>query len=122
MIAVHYILRSDALFFGTDRDGHPVLVGASDKDYVFFFQSEITDINICRHINSCEMSDMDRPVCIRQCRSYGGTFEFLFHCIICISFVMNAFISCKDSGFLPNIYILPDSFQIWDSSLPCENE
>lgn len=62
MITVYYILWSDTFFLGTDCDRHTVFIRTADKEYVFFFQSQITDIDICRHVYTCQMSDMNRPV------------------------------------------------------------
>ena len=91
MITVYYILRRYAFFFGAYCDGYSVFVRTSDKDYIFFFQSQIADVDISGYINSCQMSDMNRAVSVGQCRRNGSAFEFLFHCDICISFVMSAF-------------------------------
>ncbi len=81
MIAVYYILRCNPFFFGTDGDGHSVFVGAADKDHVFFFQSQIADVDVGRYVNPCQVSDMNGAVGIGQRRCHGGTLEFLFHCI-----------------------------------------
>ena len=81
MIAVYYILRCNPFFFGTDGDGHSVFVGAADKDHVFFFQSQIADVDVGRYIHPCQVSDMNGTVGIGQRRCHGGTLEFLFHCI-----------------------------------------
>lgn len=45
------------------------------------------------------MSDMNRAVSVGQCRRNGSAFEFLFHCDICISFVMSAFWCAKITVF-----------------------
>ena len=50
--------------------------------YVFFFQAKIAYIDICRHVYTRQVTDMDRTVRIRQCRCDGGSFEFLFHYIV----------------------------------------
>ena len=62
MIAVYYILRCNPFFFGTDGDGHSVFVGAADKDHVFFFQSQIADVDVGRYVNPCQVSDMNGAV------------------------------------------------------------
>ena len=99
MITVYYILRCYAFFLGAYCDGYSVFVRTSDKDYIFFFQSQIADVDISGYINSCQMSDMNRAVSVGQCRRNGSAFEFLFHCDICISFVMSAFWCAKITVF-----------------------
>lgn len=42
---------------------------------------------------------MNRAVSVGQCRRNGSAFEFLFHCDICISFVMSAFWCAKITVF-----------------------
>ena len=79
MITVYHILRSNSFFLGADGNRYPMFIGTADKDYIFFFKSQVADVNVSRHIYPCEVSDMDRPVGIGQCRCYGSTFEFLFH-------------------------------------------
>ena len=37
MITVYNILRRDTLLTGTNRDGHTVLITASDKQYLALF-------------------------------------------------------------------------------------
>ena len=91
MIVVHHVLRGDAFLLGADGDGHSVFVGAADEDYIFLFQSQVADINVGRNINACQVSDMNRAVGIRQCRGHGGTFEFLFHCVIMYLFCYERF-------------------------------
>ena len=79
MIAVYDVLRRAAFFLGADGDGHSVLVRATDENHVFFLEPQIADVDVCRHVNAGEVSDVYRPVGIRQCRCDSGTFEFLFH-------------------------------------------
>ena len=81
VVTVYYILRSDSFFLGTDGNGHTVFIGTSDEEYVFFLQSQVTDVDICRYVYTGKMPDMDRAVGIRESRGYCGSFKLLFHVI-----------------------------------------
>jgi hypothetical protein len=50
MITVYHILRGDALLAGTNRDGHTMLIGSSNKQHFALLQSEIAHIDISRYI------------------------------------------------------------------------
>ena len=79
VVTVYYILRSDSFFLCTNRDRYSVFVRTSDKQYIFFLQSQIAHIDICRYIYAGQVTDVYRAVRIRQCRCDGGSLEFLFH-------------------------------------------
>ena len=44
------------------RYGYPMFVGTYDEKYIFFFQSQIADIDVCRYIYTGQMADMDVAV------------------------------------------------------------
>ena len=66
MIAVDDILWRDAFLACADGDGHAMFVRTADKEYVFFLQTKITYINVCRDINTGQVTDMHRPVGIGE--------------------------------------------------------
>jgi len=45
VVTVYYILRSDSFFLCTNRDRYSVFVRTSDKQYIFFLQSQIAHID-----------------------------------------------------------------------------
>ncbi len=65
MIPVDNILRGNPFFLCLYSNGHSMLIRPTDKNYFFTFLPQITDINVRRHIHSGQMTDMNRPVCIR---------------------------------------------------------
>ena len=91
MVTVYYVLWSNAFFFGTDGDGHSVFIRTSDKDHIFFFQTQVAYVDVSRDIDSCQMADVYRSVGIRQSRSDGCSLEFFFH--ICIVIVLSHYLS-----------------------------
>ena len=78
MIAVDHVLRRAALFLGTDSDGHAMLVAAADEKDIFALQTQVADIDVSRHINSSQMTDVDGTVGIRQSRRHQCSLEFPF--------------------------------------------
>ena len=86
VITVAHSLRSYTLFLGTQGDRNTVLVAAADEDDIFFFQSQIACVNICRDVHSCKVSYMNATVCIRQGSRNGGSLKFLLShkLIVCI--------------------------------------
>ena len=81
MVAIHDILRRDAFLLGTKRDGHTVLIGATNHQDLLTLQAEITCVNIGRHINTRQVSDMHRTVGIRQSRCYQCSFKMFLHSV-----------------------------------------
>ena len=60
VVTVYYILRSDSFFLCTNRDRYSVFVRTSDKQYIFFLQSQIAHIDICRYIYAGQVTDVYR--------------------------------------------------------------
>ena len=83
MIAVNNILRRNTLFFSFNCDRHPVLIRATNKQHLFTLQSQISNINICWNIHTCQVTNMHRTICIRQSRSNQRTFK-IFHIFLLI--------------------------------------
>ena len=80
MVAIHNILRCNALFAGSDGDGNAMFVGAADKDHVLVFQPQITHIDICGHVYAGQMSDVHTAIGIgKSCSNGGALIVFLFH-------------------------------------------
>ncbi len=82
MVAVHHILRRDALLAGAYGDGHSVLVAAADEQHLLSLKTEIPRIDVGRDIDSGQVADMHRPVGVRQGRGDKCTLEF-FHRFVC---------------------------------------
>ena len=97
MIAVHHILWSNTFFLCTNGDRYSVFVRASDEKNIFFFQAEIAHVDISRNIYTCQMTNMYRTVCVGQSGCDGGSFEFIFHCMM--SFLLFLPVTCKVSDF-----------------------
>ena len=76
MVFVHDILGRAALLAGLYGDGHPVLVRAAYEEHVPAAHSEISDIDIGGHVDSRQVTDVDRSVRIRQ--SGGDKIAFVF--------------------------------------------
>ena len=79
MISIYNILRSYSFFTRTNGNGHSMFIRTSDKKDIFFFQTEIADIDISRNIHTGKMTNMHRTISVRQCRSHSRSFKFLFH-------------------------------------------
>jgi hypothetical protein len=85
MVAVHDVLRRDALFLRFDGDGHSVFVRTADEYHFFSFLPQITDVDVRRHIDARQMPDVYRSVGIRQgCRNQIP-FEFCHNSSIFVS-------------------------------------
>ncbi len=82
MIAVHHILRCDALFLGTDGDRHTVLITATNKYHFLFLQTEVSYVDISRNIHTGQVTNMYTAISIRQCSRHRSAFKLLFfHCL-----------------------------------------
>ena len=79
MVAVNDILGRNTLFFGLDRDGHTMLVGASDHHHILAAQAQKAGIDVGGHIYSGQMADVYRAVCIGEGGRNERTFEVLRH-------------------------------------------
>ena len=87
VIAVYHLLHADALLAGTYGHGYAVLIASADEYHILFLQSEISYIDVGRHIYAGEMADMHTAVGVRKRRSHGSTLEILLHiCCDCIYF------------------------------------
>ena len=94
MVAVADILRSDALFLSADGDRYSVFVGTTDKENITSAKAQIAHIDVGRHINSRQVSDMNTTVGIGQSGRHKGALEvFLFH-IISFSYYNSIYV-CK---------------------------
>ena len=65
VVAVNYILRSDSLLACALCNWHTVLIASADKEDIFALETQITYINVSRHIHSCKVTDVYRAVSIR---------------------------------------------------------
>ena len=70
MIAIDNLLYSDAFLAGTDGDGYTVFVGAANEENILALETKVADVNVGRNINSCEVTDMNRAVGVRQGRGH----------------------------------------------------
>jgi len=69
MIPVNDILGRNTFFFSFNGNGHTVFVGTADKEYFFAFQAEVAYVNICRNINSGQVTD---SYLLALARAHGG--------------------------------------------------
>ena len=81
VVTVNHLLNGDALFLGAYGDRHAVLVTAADEEYVTLLQAQVTHVDVCRYIYSCQMAYVHSTVGVRKRRGDGGAVVFLFfHC------------------------------------------
>ena len=67
MIAVYHILWGDALLAGTNGDGYTMLIRTTDEHNVLLLQTEVTNVDISRDIDTCQVTDVYTTVSIGQC-------------------------------------------------------
>ncbi len=79
MVAVHHILRRDALLAGAYGDGHSVLVAAADEQHFAALQAQIACVDVGRHVHSGQMAYVHRAVGIGESCSDESAFEFIVH-------------------------------------------
>ena len=79
MVTIHDLLRGHPLLAGLYGDGHAVLVRSADRNHVAALQPQVTRVNIRRYINSRQMADMHRAVCIGESRCNEVTLELFCH-------------------------------------------
>ena len=85
VVAVDHFLHGDALFPGTDGDGHAMLVGTADEEHFLLFQTEVAHVDVGRYIYAGQVPDVYAAVGIRQGRCDQSTVEFLFHVCMIVS-------------------------------------
>ena len=76
VIAVHHLLNGDALFLCADGYGYAVLVAAADEHNVTSACAKIASVDVGGHVNPGQMSDVNRPVGVRQSRCDCVSFIF----------------------------------------------
>ena len=79
MVTVHNILRCDTLFSSTNSYRHTMLVGTTYEEYVPAFETEVTDIDIGRDVNSGKVTYVNGPVRIRKGAGDKRSLEFFCH-------------------------------------------
>ena len=82
VVAVHDLLGRDAFLAGALRDGHSMLVGATDEHHVLTLQAQVPYINICGHVHACEVPDVHAAIGVGQCGGDCCSLEFLFHILV----------------------------------------
>ena len=84
VVAVHHLLRGDALLAGALGNRHTVLVAAAHEHHVLALQTQVAYIDVGRDIHACQMADVDWSVSIGQRRRHQRARKFLllFHCIV----------------------------------------
>ena len=78
MIFIHHLLWCNAFFHGPDGNRNTMFITASDKKNIFFSGSFKAYVNICRDITACQMTNMNRAICIGKCCSNQDAIVF-FH-------------------------------------------
>ena len=92
VITVHNILRGDALLTSTNSDGHAMLVASTDEHHIALLQSQVTYIDVGRYIDTCQVTNMNATIGVRQRRGHRDSLIlFLFHII------NNVYLGCKDT-------------------------
>ena len=79
MIAVNHLLNRYAFLAGTNGYGHTMLIATTDEQTFASLQTKVARIDISGHINTCQMTNMYRSVCIRQSRCNGCSLELFSH-------------------------------------------
>ena len=80
VVAVHHVLRGDALLAGADGDGHAVLVASADEDDVLALQPQVADVDVGGYIHAGQVADVHATVGVWQRGGDGSAFiVFLFH-------------------------------------------
>ena len=79
VILIDDVLRRNALFSRLDCDGHTVLIATADRDHILAALTQITNIDIRRHINARQVADMHGTIGVGQCRSYQITLKLFLH-------------------------------------------
>src|SRR5690606_35632689 len=77
MVFVYNLLRTNTFFLSFYRDGCAMLIRAANMQHIVTVEALKTSKDIRRNIGSCQMSDMEESVCIRQCGSYSKSFGCL---------------------------------------------
>jgi len=70
VVAVNDGLRRDALFARADGDGHAVFVAAADKHHVFALQAQVAHVDVGRHVNARQVTDVHGAVGVWQRRCH----------------------------------------------------
>ena len=86
MVAVNHLLHGDAFLFCTDGYGNPVFVRPTDEQHFLTLQAKIAYVDVGRHIHTCEVTNMNTSVGIRQGGSNQCSFKF-FHIAILIIYI-----------------------------------
>ena len=68
VITIDNILRGHTLFLRLNRDRHPVFIRSPDKCHILTLFSQISHVNIGRHVNTRQMTDMHGSIRVRQSR------------------------------------------------------
>src|SRR5690606_28680402 len=66
VVAVYHGLRRNPFFFSFYGDGYAMFIGSADIGDIPPLGTEIAYINIGWHIAPCQMSNVQRPIGIRQ--------------------------------------------------------
>ena len=74
VVAVHDVLRGDALLAGLDGDGDAVLVAAADEHHVLAAHAEIADVDVAGDVGAGEVADMDGAVRVGKGTGDQGSF------------------------------------------------
>ena len=80
MIAVHHVLHGASLLLGADGHGHAVLIASTHKQHLATLQTQVSCIDVGRHIHASQVADVHRPIGIRQSRRHRCSLVvLLFH-------------------------------------------
>ena len=80
VVTIDHVLRCDAFLAGTYSNGYTMLVATANEQHILLLQAQVTYVDVGRHIHTCQMTDVNTSVGIRQRRGNGRSLKtFLFH-------------------------------------------
>ena len=80
VIMIDDFFRCLPLFFGSNRNCNTMLIASTNKKNIFSFHSQIASINICWHINTSQMPNMNWTIGIGKCCCNGVA--LLWHVVV----------------------------------------
>ncbi|OPZ72067.1 MAG: hypothetical protein BWY83_00832 [bacterium ADurb.Bin478] len=78
IVAINQLLRSDALLFRSDGNGHAVFICAADVQHIAFLHALVTNIDVRGQIGAGQMAQMDGAIGIGQCAGDKDAFHVSF--------------------------------------------
>ena len=86
VVAVNDFLHSNTLLFRTNSYGYTVFVRPTDEKHFLALQAKVAHVDVGRHIHTCEVTNMNTSVGIRQGGSNKRSLK-IFHIVIFIIYI-----------------------------------